>query len=75
MAERPELRDAFEAVVREALEVRRDHYGEPILIEGPPSIGAQWRRADRTRFVRATRTTYTGFPRGPRYPTVDQLDS
>jgi hypothetical protein len=74
MAERPELRDAFEAVVREALEVRRDHYGEPILIEGP-SIGEQWRRADRARFVRATRTTYTGFPRGPSHPSVDQLDS
>jgi hypothetical protein len=74
MAERPELRDAFKAVVREALQVRREQYGEPILIQGP-SISEQWRRADRARFVRTTRTTYTGFSRGPSHPSVDQLDS
>jgi hypothetical protein len=74
MAERPELRNAFEGLVREALEVRRRHYGEPILIEGP-SVSAEWRRADQARSIRATRITYTGLPRGPRYPSADQLDS
>ena len=67
MAERPELRNAFEAFVGEALEVRRRHYGQPILIEGPP-VGPEWNRADQTRFVGATRTTYTGLPQGPSHP-------
>lgn len=74
MAERPALQNAFEALVREALEVRRRHYGQPILIE-VPSVGAEWSRADHTRFVRATRTTYTGLPQGPSHPSVDQLDT
>jgi hypothetical protein len=74
VAERPELRDAFAALVREALETRRRHYGEPIVIEGP-SLGVEWSRADQMRFVRATRMTYTGLPQGPRYRNVDQLDS
>jgi hypothetical protein len=72
--QRSELRDAFEAFAKEALEVYRRHYGEPLLVKRPAG-GLRWARSGQETFKLATRTMFMGWPRSTEPPAIETLST